>query len=165
MEHFCPFPPPMLISFSQSPQKIIMQHWIRGKGGQGGPRSHAPAEAKIWDLLSSVPTKCVYNCNRRHICWNTSVLSLPQCWFPSHRAPKKLSCNIESAGRGDRDDQGVTLQLKLKFETFRQVFQLNVSTIVEINCVILLYRAFPWFLRLFLSGRVLDKGHLLEGSV
>ena len=63
LEHLCPFPPSMLISFSQSPPKIIMQHWIRGKGGQGGPRSHAPAEAKIRDLSSSVPTRCVYNCS------------------------------------------------------------------------------------------------------
>ena len=92
------------------------------------------------DFKGSIPQSSY---NRRHICWNTCVLSLPQCWFPSHRAPKKLSCNIESGGRGDREDQGVTLQLKLKFETFRQVFQLNVSTIAIVVTFVGTLVSFP----------------------
>ena len=41
-------------------------------GTRGGPRGHAPADAKIRGLSSSVPTKCVYNCGMFYVypTWN-----------------------------------------------------------------------------------------------
>ena len=68
----------------------------------------------------------------------------PNVDFLLTEPPKNYHATLNPGGRGDREDQGVTLQLKLKLETFRQVFQLNVSTIAIVVTFVGTLVSFPF---------------------